>query len=98
MNRNYKKGYAFENKLVNRLKREGWPIVFRTAGSHSPVDVVAINGIAICLFQCKAFDMSPGEKIKAKNKFPVKFTDASLVKVHTFLCYKKDKRNIVEKF
>ncbi len=42
-NSNYIKGRRKEYKIVNRLKLEGWDIVQRTAGSHSPVDIIAIN-------------------------------------------------------
>lgn len=98
MNKNYRRGYVFENRLVNKLKKEGWPIAFRTAGSHSPIDVVAINGTDICLIQCKAFKMSPGYKADAMMKFPVSFTDNSLVKVHTMLCYKDGKEFCIDKF
>jgi len=42
-NKNYIKGVAKERKIVNTLKAEGWDIVQRSAGSHSPIDVFAIN-------------------------------------------------------
>ena len=54
-NRKYQKGYRFENKLVNLHKGED-KIAFRSAGSHSPVDVVAIDlkTKTIKLIQAKA--------------------------------------------
>ena len=42
-NKNYIKGVAKERKIVNDYKALGWDIVQRTAGSHSPIDVIAIN-------------------------------------------------------
>ena len=42
-NANYVKGRRKEYKIVHKYKDEGWDIVQRTAGSHSPIDVIAIN-------------------------------------------------------
>lgn len=42
-NKNYEKGRRKEYKICNELKDEGFEIVQRTAGSHSPVDIIAIN-------------------------------------------------------
>jgi hypothetical protein len=44
----------------------GYDIVARTAGSHSPIDVIAIKncdtGLDICLVQCKPKSMSASKK------------------------------------
>ena len=42
MNKNYQKGVRFERALVNTAKKIG-KIAFRSAGSHSPIDVVIID-------------------------------------------------------
>ena len=42
MNKNYQKGIRFERDLVNAAKKDG-KIAFRSAGSHSPIDVVIID-------------------------------------------------------
>tara|TARA_Y100001949_G_C15964954_1_gene321093 strand:- start:382 stop:642 length:261 start_codon:yes stop_codon:yes gene_type:complete len=42
-NRNYEKGRRKEYKIVNILKNLNYNIVQRTAGSHSPVDIIAIK-------------------------------------------------------
>ena len=39
----YVKGRRKEYKIVKELKDQGYTIVQRTAGSHSPIDVIAIN-------------------------------------------------------
>ena len=54
-NKKYQKGYRFENKLVH-LHSGPDKISFRSAGSHSPVDVVAIDlkKKTIKLIQAKA--------------------------------------------
>lgn len=38
----YRKGADYERKIVNELREYGW-IAARSAGSHSPIDVWAIN-------------------------------------------------------
>ena len=42
-NINYKKGREKEYRICKRLREEGYNIVQRSAGSHSPVDIWAIN-------------------------------------------------------
>ena len=39
---NYERGRAFEYKVRDHLKAEGYQ-VFRMAGSHSCVDLIAVN-------------------------------------------------------
>jgi Holliday junction resolvase len=39
----YVKGRRKEYMLCKKLREEDFDIVFRSAGSHSPIDVVAIN-------------------------------------------------------
>lgn len=67
-NNNYKKGANFERSIVNKAREDGL-IAFRSAGSHSPIDVVIIDieaGI-IDLLQCKAGN-SYTEAFKARLK------------------------------
>ena len=42
-NANYVKGRKKEYKVCKELREEGFDIVQRTAGSHSPVDILAIH-------------------------------------------------------
>jgi len=42
-NKNYRKGRRKEYGVCDKLKKEGWTIVQRSSGSHSPIDVFAIN-------------------------------------------------------
>jgi len=42
-NPNYLKGRRKEYKVVNKYKEQGFEISQRTAGSHSPFDVIAVN-------------------------------------------------------
>lgn len=43
VNKNYIKGKNKEQRIANRLKKEGFIIAQRSAGSHSPIDVFAIH-------------------------------------------------------
>lgn len=43
MNKNYVNGRAREYRMMKQLKEEGYDIVFRSAGSHSPIDIVGIK-------------------------------------------------------
>lgn len=64
-NKNYLKGVRKERKLVNGARALGL-IAFRSAGSHSPIDVVIIDKKSkqIRLVQCKPDDIREKEKEK----------------------------------
>ena len=68
-NRNYEKGRRKEYKIVHREKKLGF-IAFRSAGSHSPIDVVSIDteNKVIRLIQCKPNDMNETKKQKIRNE------------------------------
>jgi hypothetical protein len=55
-NRNYRKGRAYEYEIKKRYEKLGYT-VFRTAGSHSPADLIAVKNIMsrleVLLIQCK---------------------------------------------
>lgn len=55
MNNIYQQGRRKEYAVCKQLRGEGYDIVFRSAGSHSPIDVVAIDieGRRVKLIQCK---------------------------------------------
>ena len=53
MNRNYQNGAAFERQCKKDLEAMGYCVV-RSAGSHSPADLVAMNRNRVTLgIQCK---------------------------------------------
>ena len=60
-----RKGQRKEYKIVKQFRDDGFDIVQRTAGSHSPIDVIAIDKRVkrIFLIQCKS-DSEPESKIK----------------------------------
>ena len=52
MTTNYKRGADFERKVAKDLEKYGY-VTIRSAGSHSPADIVAMgHGRAVCV-QCK---------------------------------------------
>ncbi len=62
MKNRYRIGYYYERKTKEILEKEGWT-VWRTPGSHSPVDIIAIkddNGIA----RIKLIQVKKGNNIK----------------------------------
>lgn len=79
-NSNYRKGVRKEYKVCKSLReRAGYDIVQRSAGSHSPIDIWAIN-IAkrqILLIQCKPDGYSDSKYDKYKKilngEFKVRF-------------------------
>ena len=70
-NNNYLKGKAKEWRTCQKLIKEGFEIAQRSAGSHSPIDVWAVNKLTkvIKLVQCKPRSMSEKEKQKINYEY-----------------------------
>ncbi len=66
----YNKGRRKEYDIIYRLRKEGWEIAQRTAGSHSPIDIIAINKVTkvIKLIQSKRTINETMSYIKDKVK------------------------------
>ena len=54
VNKNYVSGRRFEYAIKKALEKLGW-IAIRSAGSHSPFDIIAIKGGRILLLQLKKY-------------------------------------------
>ena len=52
---NYTRGRQFEYRTKKKLEAEGW-VVFRSAGSHSPADLIALRTGEVMLVQCKGYE------------------------------------------
>jgi len=65
-NKNYSRGRRKEYTICEKLRKEGFTIVQRTAGSHSPFDIIAIDQKlhVIRFVQCKPENFSETEKSK----------------------------------
>lgn len=70
MNKNYVSGRAKEYRIRNKFIKEGYDVVARTAGSHSKIDVFAINRKEkkIVLIQSKPKSMSNNKKKKLEEE------------------------------
>jgi Holliday junction resolvase len=63
---NYSRGHAFELRARARLESEGW-FVGRSAGSKTPVDLVAIKANSRpLLVQCKSGTRSLSERERSE--------------------------------
>jgi len=51
-NKNYISGRTFEYKVRDYLESKGY-VVVRSAGSHTPIDLIAFNCFGLILVQCK---------------------------------------------
>ena len=79
-NKNYRKGRRKEYKICEELKKQGFDLVQRTAGSRSPIDIIAIDTGTrrILLIQSKPDNFATSKEIKLyeENK---KFNGAFIV-------------------
>lgn len=68
-NKNYNNGRAKEYRIANKLKEQGYDIAQRSAGSHSPIDVFAIDieKKIIRLIQAKPASLSDNKKKKIEE-------------------------------
>ncbi len=71
MSTNYQKGRRKEYKVVHELRKKGYDIVQRSAGSRSPIDVWAVrkSDRSIKLVQVKPDKMSPEAKQKIREEW-----------------------------
>ena len=76
MNR-YKKGANFERKIVNEARAKGL-IAFRSAGSHSPIDLVIIDtpNKTIRFVQCKKWSSKLSQTAKDRILTPLNSLNA----------------------
>lgn len=62
MKNRYRAGANFERRVRKDLENKGW-VVFRSAGSHSPADLIALRFGEVMLVQCqvsKPFSIDKG--------------------------------------
>ena len=61
---NYQRGVRFEYEVIHYLKERDWTCI-RSAGSHGPIDIVAIKEPLEYLIQCKIkYGMLPSHNIR----------------------------------
>lgn len=71
VNKNYQKGVRKERKIVNQARKLGY-LSFRSAGSHSPIDVIIIDTKLkkIQLLQCKPNNITSNAREKILASLP----------------------------
>ena len=74
-NLNYRRGADKERRIVNEARKNGC-IAFRSAGSHSPIDVCLVDhkNRVIKLIQCKSSKklkggIKPSEKARLEKEY-----------------------------
>lgn len=89
MNKAYIAGRNFEYKIKKLLEERGY-VVLRTAGSHGPFDLVAIDSQhkTILLIQCKAY---------TSTQLKSQLLRESVVTVKEILLSKQDYKNLINK-
>lgn len=87
--KNYVNGVSRERRILKALENQGFEICFRSAGSHSPIDLVAIDikNKRINLIQAKPKSLSNNQKRKIElennklnDEFIVRFFCLSTLK------------------
>lgn len=70
-NKNYRKGRRKEYRICKRLREQGFDIAQRSAGSHSPVDVWAVDKDKkeILLIQSKPKDISSTKEEELREEY-----------------------------
>ena len=70
VNKNYNKGVKLERELVNNARNDAC-IAFRSAGSHSPIDVCIIDPSEqlVTFVQCKTGKLAKGKLTEIERKF-----------------------------
>ncbi len=85
----YSRGANFERRVKRYLEEQGW-VVFRSAGSHSPADLIALKTGEVNLIQCKLHGA-----ISKKDREILK-TLADELQVGVMLAYKDGTKLIIK--
>lgn len=88
---NYSRGANFERRVKKHLESKGWAC-FRSAGSHSPADLIChlgVSGVCIVLLvQCQL------DKNFSASKKRELVELARKINAHPLLCWRDDKNKI----
>lgn len=79
-NLNYLRGRSREYKIKQELEKEGYVLVVRTAGSHSPVDIIGIKEMWIDPKEGLCFT---GKLVQSKVSYKYKETKKSITTIET---------------
>jgi len=90
VNRYYRKGYRVEREAMRYMEKHFSAICIRSAGSHSPIDLICGNGKEIYAVQVKAGKTLPYVDWENLERYAKYFNAKPLV------LYKPDYRDFVE--
>jgi len=108
----YKKGYYYERKVLNELKKAGWD-AWRTPASKSPIDIIAIRPLfgelKIRLIQVKSISKDnykpPKDELEKLKQLVNRYKDFNNVSIELWVFNKKlkkreiyDVKSLIEKY
>jgi len=71
VNKNYNNGARRERRIMKKLEKEGW-FCIRSAGSHSPIDIIAIKSGQFRFIQSKKTGYLTPQERKEKEELEQK--------------------------
>ncbi len=96
MNRFYRKGYYYERKVKQSLLSENY-LVWRSPGSKSPIDIIAINDKGyVRLIQVKSHKNIKKEELETLKELAKKFLSIPHVEVELWI-FNKEQKTIYNK-
>jgi Archaeal holliday junction resolvase (hjc). len=91
MNKLYRKGYYYERKVLHFLINRNY-LVWRSPGSKSPIDVIAIDDKGnVRLIQVKSHKNIKKEELETLKELAKKYEKASNVEVELWIFDKMQK-------
>ena len=85
MNKLYRKGYYYERKVKRFLLSEGY-LVWRSPGSKSPIDIIAIDNKGnVRLIQVKSHKNIKKEEIETLKELAKKYENVPNVEVEIWI-------------
>ena len=91
MNRFYRKGYYYERKVRQFLLSKGY-LVWRSPGSKSPIDIIAINDKGnVRLIQVKSHENIRKEELETLKELAKKYEKVSNVEIELWIFDKMQK-------
>ena len=91
MNKLYRKGYYYERKVKRFLLSEGY-LVWRSPGSKSPIDIIAIDNKGnVRLIQVKSHKNIKKEEIETLKELAKKYENVPNVDIELWIFNKRQK-------
>lgn len=92
----YKIGRRFEYYIKHKFKKQG-ALVIRSAGSHSPFDLIAIMPEGIWFIQCKRAKKISLKKLKENLKEIKEKYFPTIDKIYIAIAYSQNRKVHIEK-